>query len=303
MPTDRRGEAHLWLLLEEALAEVRATDGGGRWQVQQGFRLVVDALAAAGAVPPAVGKAIADELDDALAVRGLALVGSFRGRPFPVDEAVGAAGGSAAAATTWFEAEIDRHLDLLADFDVVLRPDAGREALHVLGGPVRAFEAAGVVGSTRHLLADVAASLGAAGFDVGPLVGGEERRAWVAFLKDQPGSLAMAEPDQFREVRQPVGEVAGRSVTVTSVAWSPVVVQVRTTVRSPSGIGIEDGAPWSARVIDEGGHLHLGQPTMATSDGGSAAVFRLRPGFRQPPSRLELTITSRGTSAATTVEL
>jgi hypothetical protein len=298
----RRGEAHLWLLLEESLADAKRAEGAV-WPAQRNFRSVVEALVAAGSVPAAVGDAIADELDDTLAVRGLVSTGAFRGRAFPAEEAVAAEGGSAAAASTWFEAEVDRHLDLLADFDVSLRPDAGADALRILGGPVRAFEAAGVVGSTRHLLADLAASLASAGFDVGPLVGGEERKAWVAFLRDQPRSLVTAEPEQFREVRQPIGEVEGRTVAVTSVAWSPALLQLRTTVRSPSGIGIEDGSRWSARAVDDGGRLHLGQPTMAMSDGGSAAIFRLRPGFVTPPAQLDVTITRGGSSATATVGL
>jgi hypothetical protein len=219
-----------------------------------------------------------------------------------VEEAVAAEGGSAAAATAWFEAEIDRHLDLLADFDVALRPDAGGEARRMLAAPVRAFEAAGVVGSTRHLLADLAASLASAGFDVGPLVGGEERKPWVAFLRDRPRSLAMAEPEQFREVRHEVGTVDGRTVTITSVAWSPALLQVRARVRAPAGI-LDHGSTWAARVVDGGGRLHVGQPVMAMSDGGSAALFRLRPGFVTPPATLDVTVTHGGAAATATVEL
>src|SRR4051794_12928487 len=74
--TANRAEAHLWLLLEEAL--IAAGRGGEDvWEVQRQFRYVSDALLAAGVVAPAIASRLRSELDDALVVRGLLPPASF----------------------------------------------------------------------------------------------------------------------------------------------------------------------------------------------------------------------------------
>jgi hypothetical protein len=307
----RRGEAHLWLLLEEAL--VAAGRGGAEpWDVQRHFRYVADAMATAGVVPAALARHLEHELDDALVVRRLVPAASF----FGADPDEGAAAGAAAdqhhgpvdGAVVWLEAEIERHLDLLADFDAVTRPDAGADTLRIVAAPARAFEVAGVLGSAgRALLDDLAASVLAAGFDAGraPHGDGRVRRDWVRFLRDRPPPLpASFEPDKSVHPRTVLGTLAdGRPVRVDEVAWTAAAVSLTVTMRGEDPFAVNERVPIQARILDPRGHLHLGQPTRSFKDGGTSATFLLRPGLEDGVANVQVRVTSRGRKVEGTVAL
>lgn len=307
MVPDRRGEAHLWLLLEEALVGVRRAGDEVR-EVRRNFRAVADALAATGLVATAVASALAAELDDALAVRGLLDPASFRARPFPHAAAWPRPDHAATGVAVWLEAEIERHLDLVAGFDPATRPDAGAAAMRILGGPVRAFEAAGALGPGRALMDDFGASLVSAGYEAGRTRAGADgrlRREWVRFLRERPDP--MPEPHQADEVREPsaaLGVVAGRTARVDRVAWSGAAVDVRVTLRAAAGPRFGDHrTPWHARALDSRGRLHLGPPSTSAAEGGSSAMFRLRPGLTRDADRLVVRITCGGERIEGTVPL
>jgi hypothetical protein len=271
---------------------------------------VADALALVGALPRRVADAVTAELDDALAVRGHLPVTAFTGRPFPVEVAVTATPKPTdelrGAAAVWLEAEAERHLDVVVDLDPVADPAAGADALRIVGGAVRAFEAAGVLGvEARDRFGELGAALAAAGFDVGPLAGGSPpRSSWVDFLQRRPAALLFGDvADEVVEVRRTVGDIAGRTVSVSSLAWSPRILEVRLSVRTPPGAAPGDRAAWSVRVTDPGGQVHLGQPQLATSDGAAYVVVRLRPGFEELPSgtALDVRVVTGGDVAEATV--
>lgn len=295
MGSDRRGEAHLWLLFEEALVAVRR--GGTQVvEVRRSFAAVADALAATGLVARSVALALRGELDDALALRGGLEPTAFRARPFPTEEAAAGASPVPGGVAVWLEAEVERHLDLVAAFDPATRPEVGATATRILAGPVRAFEAAGALGPARGLVDDLAATLASAGFDAGRLRAGSEgrvRREWVRFLRERPAVKEGAE-DQVavREPRTTMGELAGRAVRVDRVSWRPDRIELLVALRDPTGPGREDWTPWAARALDRRGRLHLGPPTTALLDGGSSARFVLRPGLPADADRLDVRITT-----------
>ena len=294
----RRGEAHLWLLLEEALVAV-GRGGADPWDTQRHVRYVADAMTSAGILPTSITQAIKHELDDALVVRRLIPAASFEGAPYDIDDARrDEHRGPADGASVWLEAELERHLDLLAAYDPAQRPDAGAETLRILAAPARAFEAAGVLGAPgKALLADLTASIAAAGFDPGRATPGDGRvrREWVRYLRDRPPPFPGAfEPTKAVHPRTPLGAIGEHTLRVDEVAWSEDVLEVTVSFRRPDGIAVTDRSPWLARVLDHRGRLHLGQPTRSHRDGGTAAVFALRPGLDDGGTVLHVRLTNGG---------
>ena len=295
----RRGEAHLWLLLEEALVAV-GRGGADPWETQRHFRYVADAMAAAGTVPTAITHAIKHELDDALVVRRLVPAASFQGAPYEIDRSSrDAHRGPVDGAVVWMEAEVERHLDLLASFDPATRPDAGADTVRILAAPARAFEASGVLGAAgRALVADLIASVAAAGFDPGraaPTDGGRVRREWVRFLRDRPAPF----PDPFEPMkavrpRIVLGDIDDHTLRVDELAWNGDGLELTVTFRRDRGMAVVDRLPWLARVLDQRGRLHLGQATRSHRDGGTAAVFPLRPGLDDGGGVLQVRLTHHG---------
>ncbi|MDP9441840.1 MAG: hypothetical protein M3P34_06640, partial [Actinomycetota bacterium] len=170
----------------------RAGDGHSRhdaaWEARRNYDYVAGALAASGLVAPAVAAALRHELQDALVVRGLAPVSEFGGRTFPADQATATRPAPAGRPEVWLEAEIERHLGLLAAFAPGDPHPAGAETLRILAGPVRALVAAGAGEACLALLDQLAASLAAAGFetekaDADPLAA---RPEWARFLHERP---------------------------------------------------------------------------------------------------------------------
>ena len=307
----RRGEAHLWLLLEEALVAV-GRGGADPWAVQRNFRYVADAMAHAGTLPPAITQAIKHELDDALVVRRLLPAASFHGDPYDIEDGQRDEhehDRPSDGANVWFEAEIERHLDLLAAFDPATRPDAGAETIRILAAPARAFEAAGVLGATgRALVADLVASIADAGFDPGRGTPGDGRvrREWARFLRDRPPPLPEPfEPTRAVHPRAPLGAVGEHTLRADGVAWNHDALELTVSFRRPDGIAVTDRTPWLARAVDHRGRLHLGQPTRSHRDGGTAAVFTLRPGLDdgQGHGTLDVRLTNRGRKVEGRVEL
>ena len=267
--------------------------------VQRHFRYVGDAMALAGVVPTALVQALKHELADALVVRRLVPAASFIGaEPGDRNEA-DEHRGPVDGAVVWLEAEIERHLDLLANFDPAIRPDVGAETLRIIAGPARAFEVAGVLGSTgKALLNDLTASVAAAGYDPGRAAPGDGRvrRDWVRFLRDRPPPLPDTfEPAKAVHVRTVLGAFADeRTVRVEEVAWSEHAVSLTVAFRGPDPFAPYERAPLHARLLDPRGHLHLGQPTRSFQDGGTSATFLLRPGLEDGVSTLQVRITTRG---------
>lgn len=328
----RRGEAHLWLLLEEALTSIRR-GGASVDEVRRNVHAVTGALAAAEVVPPGVARRIEGEFGNLLAVRGLTpLAGFLAHDPDPVSEAVTVVAPGPAVqaphdgARIWLEAEIGRHLDLLAAFDPATRPSAGTEAMRILAGPVRAFLAARALDRPgRALVDDFAASLVDVGYEVrrpssttagsGKEREGRPRAEWAAYLRQE-----LAPPsDEFEaDVTHPLdvnlGEVRpGLSVHLTRVAWTPEALEIIARIRHvgldlaagtlPVQVALDLDASWSCRMTDELGALHLGQPTRARFDGGRATRFRLRPGLPDGATTFELVIAVGGRQVAATVEV
>ena len=303
----RRGEAHLWLLLEEALLSV-VRGGAEPWDVQRHFRYVAGAVALAGVVPTAVARSLERELDDALVVRKLVPAASFSG-----DEGVGdderpeAPHSPNDGAVVWLEAEIERHLDLLATFDPATRPDAGADALRIVAAPARAFEVAGVLGTGgKALLNDLTASVAAAGFDTGRSVQGDGRvrRDWVRFLRDRPKPIpAPFEPDKAVRVRAELGSIDGQTIRVDEVAWTDDAVALTVSLRGADPLRVAERPTLHARMVDPRGHLHLGQPTRSYQGGGTSATFHLRPGLEPGAALLQVRVTSGGRKVEGTVTL
>jgi hypothetical protein len=307
--TASRAEAHLWLLLEEAL--IAAGRGGEDvWEVQRQFRSVSDALLAAGVVAPGVAGRLRYELDDALVVRGLLPPASFTAMATAaagledVDAAPNLQTAVAEDGTVWLEAELERHLDLLASRDPAVNPGAGAEALRILAGPVRALEAAGALGDDGHrLVADFATSIAAAGFEVGrgTATDGRVRREWARFLRDrpEPWPADQGDPIEVRHPRMLLGTLRGRAVRVDEVGWSSLEVGIRLALRPLASVerhllDADDLAPWSVRAVDDRGRLHLGAPVPPVAEAGGGLRVRLRPGLAPGVQRLDLRVTARG---------
>ncbi|HUP84870.1 MAG TPA: hypothetical protein VM143_04295 [Acidimicrobiales bacterium] len=292
----RRVEAHLWLLLEEALVAI-ARGGADPWEIRRQFGYVTGAVAEAGIAPTSLTSSIRLELDDALAVRGLLAAASFQGAQ-PPDPAPETNRDNPDGAVVWLEAELERHLDLLAAYDPIVRPDAGAETLRILAAPARAFEAAGVLGAPgRALLADLTASVAAAGFDPGrPTPGaGRVRRDWVRFLRDRPPPPPAAfDPTASARPRMVLGRLRDRTVRVDEIAWTSDAIELHLALRPDEGIGRGEHAAWHARMVDPRGRVHLGQPAVPRLDGGASATLRLRPGLEDGVKALVVRVTSRG---------
>jgi hypothetical protein len=300
--TASRAEAHLWLLLEEALVAVGRA-GQDVWEVQRQFRYVTDALLAVGVIRPPVALHLRHQLDDALVVRRLIPPASFadvdRDLSASADDVADAA---EADASIWLEAELERHLDLLASYDPTTDPQAGAEAMRILTGPVRALEAAGALGAAKPLVADFATSIAAAGFDPGSHhpptnESGRVRREWVRFLRDRPGPWPdLPQPAEVRHPKLLLGHLCHRAVRIDELSWSEVEVGVRLTLH-PVGqatIDVAGRVPWSMRVIDDRGRLHLGHPLPPIALGPSGPGFRLRPGLAAGVQRVDVRITAQG---------
>lgn len=275
--------------------------------VQRHFRYVGDAMALAGVVPTALVQALKHELADALVVRRLVPAASFIGaEPGDRNEA-DEHRGPVDGAVVWLEAEIERHLDLLAAHDPAVRPDAGAETLRLLAAPARAFDAAGVFGAAgKALVADLTASLAAAGYDPGRGTPGDGRvrKGWVRFLQDRPPPLAVPfEPAKSVRPRTTLGEIGDHSLRVDEVAWNDDAMEVTIAFRRPGGLAVVDRTPWLGRVVDHRGRLHLGQPTRSHRDGGTAAVFALRPGLADGATVLQVRVTNGGRRVEGKVEL
>lgn len=294
----RLAEAHLWLLLEEAIVGIRR--GGARVdEVRRNFRAVGAALAGAGVIDGSISRHLAMELDDVLAVRRLVPVAAFQGAPAPAPAEPPDAPRD--AVPVWLEAEIERHLDLVAGFDPAEHPGAGADALRILSGPVRAFEAAGVLGSAKSLVTELAAALADAGYDAGrnpataPTGHERNRPQWVAFLRRRPRPLPEHfDPDDVREPGAAIGEIDGRTLRITKISWTADVLEVVASVRSPAIDLADVYRTWSCRAVNDRGGLHLGQPVAQRHDAGAAARFLLRPGLLSAAARLDLRVTSGG---------
>lgn len=303
----RLAEAHLWLLLEEAVVGI--SRGGAQVdEVRRNFRAVGQALAGAGVIDGSISRYIAGELDDVLAVRRLVPLATFRGAPPPLPVEPPDAPRDAVA--VWLEAEIERHLDLVAGFDPAEQPGAGADALRILSGPVRAFEAARVLGPAKALVSELAAALVDAGYDAGrnpaaaPTGHERNRPQWVAFLRRRPRPLPEHfEPDDAREPDAVIGEIDGHTLRVTRISWTADVLEVVASVRSPAIDLADVYRTWACRAVNDRGGLHLGQPVAQRHDAGAAARFLLRPGLLSPSTRLDVRVTSGGRRADAAVAL
>jgi hypothetical protein len=258
---------------------------------------------------PGVAERLRSELDDALVVRGLVPPASFAavehgaGEDGEDDDDEAAAPSGAVDGSVWLEAELERHLGLLADHDPAKDPGAGAEAMRILSGPLRALEAADALGGAKPLLADFAASVTAAGYDAGPsMPDGRVRREWVRFLRDRPAPWADV-PPAATDLQRPdavLGELLGRIVRVDELAWSPgeLGIHVALRPRQPRAGGPvldpDETAAWSLRAIDDRGRLHLGPSMPPIAEAGGGIRFRLRPGLTDGVHRLDLRLSARG---------
>ncbi len=316
----RAGEAHLWLLFEESIASARrqAASDPSAWEARRSFHDAAEALVAVGAVAPATADAIAQELDDALALRGHLPASEFSGAAFPEgtgpaspangDPRVGvpgstrAQGSKARAAEVWLEAEIVRHLDLLAGMDAESRRVAGAQSLTLLRGPARALAAWSGRTDADDLVRELAASLAAAGL-VSESVATPPRPAWVRLLRLPALPPPSGHPPTAgRDLRVPLGSLAGAPATLTRVAWSADAVELRVRTAAAAGLarspleGPRARPPrWLARVVEPVAGLHAGQAGRRTGD---EVVFNLRPGLREVAAAITVTVTA-GPDAAT----
>lgn len=263
------------------------------WEARRNFDYVAEALAASGLVPPAVASALRHELADALVVRGLAPVADFAGRTFPHDEATAAEPAPAGGPQVWLEAEVERHLGMLAAFAGGERRRCGQETLHILAGPVRALSAAGAGVACSALIEQLRSSLAAAGFDtdgaIDPLAA---RPEWVRFLHEALVPTADEGPlTRSRRLDVSLGELRGRQVVLRNLAWSADRVELSLAF-GPLAHGRvgEDTTALGVRVIDDRERLHLGHAAAASFAGG--AVVPLRPGFDMEPATLALRISA-----------
>ena len=283
---DRRGEAHLWLVLEEALAAARAGgDERSTREAQRVFGSVADALVVVGAIDMQRATALVVELDDALAVRGLARPSRFSGRVFPhwqpeTHPARRMRGDG------WLEAEIEHHLDLVVDLDPMGGRFVARRVLDVLEPPVRALKAVGALPHGPARLADLAATFRAAGYPI-EVPHGEPDHGWLGFLRGRPALLSdKVEPVATAEVDLVVGGAGDEPVRVRRIGWSEHLLELR--VAGPGDAAQSEYRPWRCSVFDDAGRLHLGQAGTPT-DG--LKVFRLRPGLMAGVKSMSIRIT------------
>jgi len=290
--TDRRGEAHLWLLLEEALADARAAHASGTRgdvdEVLRRFDGVVNALSDVGAVARPLARHIADELEVALTVRGIVEGRSFLWRDPPAlqpeDRPVRQRGDG------WLEAMIEQQLDVVVD--VTPATHIGERVIANLTPQVRALRAVGSLKSSRRL-EDLAATLAAAGYAPPPAAGarGEVDKGWLSFLEARPRPLTGEDrPAAAKAITYELGHVDRGAVTLTELAWSTDLLRVELT--APTYVARKR---WTASAFDDSGQLHLGQPALDGGGNTGALVFDLRPGLRDTVRTLSLRVTHEAT--------
>ncbi|HEX7168194.1 MAG TPA: hypothetical protein VF230_14540 [Acidimicrobiales bacterium] len=276
-------------MLEETLTAARA--GGDRAavvnDVRRSFRSVASALATVGAIDGGRAAAIVQELDDALALRGIVASSAFAGRAFPAFDPshhpVRRQGDG------WLESEIEHHLDLIVDFDPAAHPDTGAKALASIAPVVRALQAVGALRRGERRLADLAATLAAAGFDVeGPQ--GEVDRGWLGYLRARPRpTLATDTPAKTLAAAKLLGTVGGVAVSVVSVGWSDHLLDVEVAAPSTQPPRLR------CSVFDDAGQLHLAAGP-SFGDGGqdptAPVTFRLRPGLTAEVRSMSVRVTA-----------
>jgi hypothetical protein len=293
---DRRGEAHLWLLLEEALVEARyvanaahAAGASGSAaiaeveEVRRAFEGVASALADVGAVARPLARHIVSELHVALTVRGL-LGDESRltwsdPPPLATTETPVRQRGDG-----WLESTIEQHLDLIVDLPPT--HDVGGRVLANLAPRVRALRAVGSIRSGRRL-DDLAATLAVTGYAAPGSAPekGEVDKGWLSFLEARPRLLTQADqPTVSRTIGSELGVVEGAAVTLRALSWSTDVLQVDVAV--PPHLS---GMRWLASAYDDSGQLHLGQPGFRAGPDGVS--FGLRPGVRDTVRTLSLRVT------------
>jgi hypothetical protein len=279
------------------------------WEAWRSYRAVADALVAVDALTAPVADALASELDDVLAVRGVTLAGAFSGAPWPDVEVLRRPPASPpppGAGPTWLEAEIERHLDLFASFNPGARSWAARDLVRIIGSHVRAFEAVGLLPAAEatRIRDEVVSSLHAAGVDpdrpaepdVAP------RAEWVQFLGGAPGPIP--EPFVPTETRRPsltIGQVRGVAVRLTDVAWNSAAVRLDLLLRPVTPVS-GSATPLHARLVDDGGRLHLGQPDTRRRDVAALHLF-LRPGLADGVRGFDLRLTKGGERIEASVAL
>lgn len=266
------------------------------WECRRDYGYVADALAAAGTVSAPVAAALLRELDDALVVRGLVDLDHFGGRPFPVEEAATPSAAPPDGPQVWFEAEVERHLDLLGSMAPGERPEAGGEVLRILSAPLRAFAATGAGEPCDRLVEQLASSLDAAGFDVGDLVTDPlvARPEWVRFLHERPIPRQTSGPVAHRrELREAIGSLGGRQVVLVGLGWSADRLEVSMLLRPPRGDEADHGSQGlRVRALDDQGRLHLGQVSEISVAG--EVLVHLRPGLGPAAASLQLRVTAGG---------
>ena len=255
--------------------------------------------------------ALSSELDDVLAVRGVTLASAFSGAPWPELEVLRRRPDpppSPGAARAWLEAEAERHLDLFVNFNAEARAWAARDLVRIIGGPVRAFEAVGLLApaDATALRDEIVSSLHAAGVDPGQPAEPEvpPRAEWVEFLRARPGPIPEPfEPAHTRTTSLTIGQVRGAHVRLTTVAWNADAIRLDLTTRRADATGaLPSAAPLHARLLDDAGRLHLGQPETRRRDVGVVHLF-LRPGLADDVRGFELRLTKGGDRVEASVPL
>ncbi len=296
MPADRRAEAHLWLLLEDVLRSVRRGHVEA-WEGRRVFGATIDALAEVGVLPRAVGEALVAEFDDVLAVRGQLPVLVLTAARWNVDQPAARAGDASVApdaGAVWLEADIERHLGLLAGFPSAQRPRAAAELLRIVGGPARAFDAVGLRGGL-DLLDELDASLREAGLtEPTSEATAPARPEWTAYLASttSPSEVVAASPADVAVVRTDLGALGGWTVTVREVRRRPGGVEVEVGLRPLGESPGTDAALWHIRGRDPEGHLHLGGPVVRGHR--RTLLFELTPTLGDDVRSLDLRVTHRG---------
>jgi hypothetical protein len=296
---DRRGEAHLWLVLEDALASARDAHARGDvdrgvWDARRRFASVASVLVDVGAIGERRAEGIIAELDDALALRGVMRSTAFRGdRLAPWDEPP-LVTTARRSGDGWLEAEIEHHLNLIVDLQPRDNADVGHQLLDNLAPQVRALHAVGSLRS-RSRLDDLAATLAAVGYGVEGITdasidpgAGDVDKGWLSFLRARPRLIHVDdEPAASRTVNLQLGEADG-PVVLERLAWSTdvLVLEVKTPATSSQF--------WRASAFDDSGQLHVGHPGQrVTASSGAPTVFRLRPGLRDTVRSLWVRVTHK----------